>query len=185
MADPTDPTDSTDSTDPGLDPPAPVPLARADEPVDAVVARLGLERHPEGGWFGRFLTHPDGGDGRPVLTAIHYLLAAGERSHWHRIDAIEVWAHAGGRPLALHVSADGEGWRTHVLGPDAAAGQEPSVAVPAHAWQSAEVADGGGPAEPPGSDGEGWSLVVCAVAPGFTFEGFELAPPCWSPGLDR
>lgn len=142
-----------------------------------VVATLGLERHPEGGWFRRHFTHPEvDADGRERSSAIHYLLEVGDRSHWHRIDAVEVWHFHGGVPLRLSLSADGIGIRTHLLGADVVAGQTPSVVVPAGVWQSAE---------PEGGDPGDWSLVGCTVTPGFRFEGFELALPCWEPGLDR
>jgi hypothetical protein len=138
--------------------------------AEAFAAALGLEPHPEGGWYRRVWTHPDtDAAGRPLASSIHYLLAAGERSHWHRIDATETWLwHAGG-PLRLQV-APGDGAVEHVLGPDPAAGQVLQATVPASAWQAAEPA--------PGAP---YALVSCVVVPAFTFDGFELAPPGWSP----
>lgn len=134
-----------------------------------VIALLGLEPHPEGGHFVETFRDPAPTGGRSHGTAIYYLLAAGERSHWHRIDATEIWHwHAGG-PLALSQSADGRVAETAILGPDLAAGERPQVVVPAGVWQAAE---------PRGA----WTLVGCTVSPGFAFEGFELAPPNWRPG---
>ena len=137
--------------------------------ADDVIAALGLEPHPEGGRFAQTWSEPAAPGERPASSAIHYLLRAGERSHWHRVDATEVWHHYAGAPLELRVSADGEGVATHILGPDLTAGERPQVVVPGGAWQAAR------------SLGE-WTLVGCTVAPAFTFDGFELAPPGWEPG---
>jgi len=135
--------------------------------ADAVIALLGLSPHPEGGHFRETYRHqPE--SGRGSSTAIYYLLKAGEVSHWHRIDAVEIWHWYAGGPLALSVSENGhDAWSVH-LGADLAAGQRPQAIVPTGAWQSAE------------SLGT-WSLVGCTVAPAFSFEGFELAPPNWRP----
>ena len=107
-------------------------------------------------------------NGRPVSTAIYFLLARGERSHWHRIDVVEVWHYYAGSALALEI-ADGDARRSVRLGPDLAAGEMPQAMVPPHAWQSAM------------SCGD-WTLVGCTVAPGFDFATFELAKPDWFPG---
>jgi uncharacterized protein len=134
-----------------------------------VIARLGLEPHPEGGHYRE--TFRDSGcdaNGRSRSTAIYFLLARGERSHWHRIDAVEVWHYYAGDALTLRI-ADGSETRIITLGPDIAAGEAPQAIVPAHAWQAAE------------STGE-WTLVGCTVAPGFEFAKFELAPKGWHPG---
>lgn len=134
----------------------------------AIIATLGMRPHPEGGHYVE--TFKDAaGDGRPASTAIYYLLKAGERSHWHRVDAAEVWHHYAGAPLALSLSERGDTATRHVLGPDLPAGERPQVVVPAGVWQAAE------------SLGD-WTLVGCTVAPGFRFEGFELAAPGWAPG---
>lgn len=99
------------------------------------------------------------------MTAIYFLLDAGQRSHWHRVDAAEIWLWHAGAPLTLRID-DTE----HRLGPDVLAGEAPQLLVPPHAWQSA------------GAD-SGWTLVSCIVAPGFDFAGFELAPEGWTPDL--
>jgi predicted cupin superfamily sugar epimerase len=134
-----------------------------------IIRLLGLKPHPEGGHF--IETHRDTrADGRAYSTAIYFLLARGERSHWHRVDAAEVWHYYAGSALKLELAASGHGPIEHVvLGPDLAAGERPQAVVPAHAWQAAE------------SLGD-WTLVGCTVAPGFEFEGFELAPKGWAPG---
>ena len=132
-----------------------------------VIALLGLERHPEGGWFTQ--TYADSVQGgRAHSTLIYYLLEAGEQSAWHRVDAAEVWHWYAGAPLRLRVAVNGPA-HDLTLGNDLAAGQRPQGVVPPGAWQSAR------------SLGE-WTLVGCTVAPGFEFERFELAPKGWEPG---
>jgi predicted cupin superfamily sugar epimerase len=133
----------------------------------AIVALLKLAPHPEGGWYRQ--TFLDDAPGRAHSTAIYYLLVAGQRSHWHRVDAAETWHFYLGTPLRLSISTDGRTSETHLLGPDLATGQRPQLVVPKMAWQSAV------------STGE-FTLVGCTVAPGFRFEGFEMAPPDWAPG---
>jgi hypothetical protein len=136
--------------------------------VDAIIEHLGLERHPEGGWYVETWRDapPDGRRG--AGTAIYYLLAEGQRSHWHRIDATEVWHFYAGGPLRLSTH-DGIGpAREITLGRDLAAGQVPQATVLPGTWQAAE------PLGP-------WTLAGCTVAPAFSFDGFELAPPDWEP----
>ena len=134
-----------------------------------IIARLDLKPHPEGGHYRETFrdSSPDA-NGRSASTAIYFLLARGERSHWHRIDAVEVWHYYAGSALRLQI-ADSDGPRSIRLGPDLAAGDLPQAVVPARAWQAAE------------SCGD-WTLVGCTVAPGFDFEQFELAPQGWTPG---
>lgn len=135
-----------------------------------MAASLGLQPHPEGGWYRE--TWRSGATlatGRAAATSILFLLEAGRRSHWHRVDADELWIFQAGAPLALSVAEAGGTARTVVLGPEPHRGQTPQQLVPAHAWQSAKGA------------AAGWTLVACVVAPGFEFAGFELAPPGWSP----
>jgi predicted cupin superfamily sugar epimerase len=134
-----------------------------------IIARLGLEPHPEGGHYRETFRDPrlDAG-GRSFSTAIYFLLVRGERSHWHRIDAVEIWHYYAGSALTLQI-ADADGRRSVRLGPDLVAGELPQAVVPAQAWQAAE------------SSGD-WTLVGCTVAPGFDFAAFELAEPDWFPG---
>ena len=135
-----------------------------------VTRLLELKPHPEGGHYRQTFRDPRRVDGtRAVSTAIYYLLARGERSHWHKVDAAEGWHYHAGAPLALATALDAQGPVECVtLGPDLLAGERPQAIVPAHAWQAAH------------SLGE-WTLVGCTVAPGFEFEHFELAPPGWEP----
>lgn len=138
---------------------------------DEIIERLGLVPHPEGGHYAETWRAAPGADGRSAGTAIHFLLRAGERSHWHRVDATELWLFHAGGPIALDTSVDGGGVARTVLGPALGDGQHPQATVPAGAWQAAS---------PLGS----WTLVSCVVVPGFSFDGFELAPPGWSPGRE-
>jgi uncharacterized protein len=134
-----------------------------------IAAQLELRPHPEGGHYRETFRDPRGdASGRSLSTAIYFLLARHERSHWHRIDAVEIWHYYAGSALELQI-ADGDHRRTVRLGPDLPAGEVPQAIVPAHAWQAAE------------STGD-WTLTGCTVAPGFEFATFELAPKGWTPG---
>ena len=133
-----------------------------------MIAKLGLQPHPEGGHFRETFRDPRTVDGRAASTAILFLLARGERSHWHRIDAVEIWHYYAGAPLRLSI-VDGAQEEIIRLGSDVHADEAPQATVPARAWQAAE------------SLGD-WTLVGCTVAPGFDFAGFELAPKDWRPG---
>ncbi len=142
--------------------------------ASSIIALLGLQPHPEGGHFVE-TWRADGPEGeRAAGTAIYYLLPAGERSHWHRLDAAETWHYYAGAPLALSIApaVGTEAAERHILGPDLTAGQRPQLVVPPGAWQSAE------------STGA-WTLVGCTVSPAFEFEGFELAARGWEPGAAR
>ena len=144
-------------------------LAAAD-----IVRLLDLAPHPEGGHFREtFRDVRRDESGRAASTAIYFLLARGERSHWHRVDAVEVWHFYAGAPLRLDIAADAAAEVTVVtLGPDLAVGERPQAIVPANAWQAAESLGA-------------WTLVGCTVAPGFAFERFELAPPGWRPACAK
>ncbi len=132
---------------------------------DDIITQFNMKPHPEGGHY--VVTYSDDVEGgRARSTVIYFLLRAGERSHWHRIDASEVWLWHAGAPLVLGIADPKR--REVLLGNDLAAGQLPQAIVPPHAWQGAR------------STGE-WTLVSCVVAPGFRFEGFELAAPGWQP----
>ena len=136
-----------------------------------IIARLDLKPHPEGGHYREtFRDESVDADGRSRSTAIYFLLARGERSHWHRIDAVETWHYYAGDALTLLI-ADEDGQRSVRLGPDLAAGEVPQAIVPPQAWQAAE----------PTGD---WTLAGCTVTPGFEFAGFELAPNGWEPAID-
>jgi len=136
----------------------------------AVIERLGLRAHPEGGWYIETWRADSSVGERPSASAILYLLAAGERSHWHRVDATEIWQYSAGDPLELRIWTGGAGAvETHRLGDGTTdAAGTPQVVVPPGAWQAAR---------PLGA----WTLVGCIVSPAFEFAGFELAPDGWEP----
>jgi predicted cupin superfamily sugar epimerase len=138
-------------------------------PAGAVVAALGLAPHPEGGHYRETWRDRPADGGRGAGTAILFLLAEREVSHWHRVDAAELWIWQTGAPLRLEVSEDGRDVSALTLGPLLGEGQELHGLVPAGAWQSARSLGA-------------WTLVTCTVAPAFSFEGFELAPSGWRPG---
>ena len=130
--------------------------------ADDIITRLNLAPHPEGGHYRQ--TWVAENEGRPSGTCIYFLLAAGEASHWHRVDATELWLFHAGAPLILSLSETEAGpARDHLLTPDLDLGA-PQLIVPEHHWQAAR------------STGD-WTLVSCTVSPGFQFEGFTLAPP--------
>lgn len=134
--------------------------------ADEIIAHLNLSPHPEGGHYRQ--TWVAGNSGRPTGTCIYFLLKAGEHSHWHRVDAVEIWHYYAGSPLIVSVSETIDGPKCdNTLGPALLSGHWPQVIVPKNHWQSAR------------SLGD-FTLVGCTVSPGFQFEGFELA----APGID-
>ncbi len=130
--------------------------------ADDIIAHLNLSPHPEGGHYRQ--TWIAENEGRPTGTCIYFLLKSGERSHWHRVDATEIWLWHFGAPLILSVSATADGPAQDRLLTPALADGVPQLIVPAGHWQAAR------------STGE-YTLVSCTVSPGFRFEGFELAAP--------
>jgi predicted cupin superfamily sugar epimerase len=135
-----------------------------------IIRLLDLKPHAEGGHFRETFRDNRSIDARAASTAIYFLLARGERSHWHRIDAVEVWHFYAGAPLLLETAAStGAAVTRNTLGPDLAAGEHPQAIGPPGVWQAAESLGA-------------WTLVGCTVAPGFAFEQFELAPEGWRPG---
>ncbi len=139
-------------------------LRDASLPAEAVIAALSLAPHPEGGHYRETWRDTPLHGGRGTGTAILFLLAAGQHSHWHRVDASELWIWQAGAPLDLHLAT-----HSQIIGPDLTAGHALQHIVRPHDWQAAA------------SRGT-WSLVSCVVTPAFTFEGFEMAPPGWQPG---
>ena len=138
--------------------------------ADRLITLLGLQPHPEGGSFVETFRAPGRSPGeRGAVTAIYFLLKAGERSHWHTVDAVEMWFWHGGAPLELSVYDGSQpAMQRHRLGMDLLAGERPQAVVPVGAWQSARSLGN-------------WSLVSCTVAPAFEFAGFTMAPPGWEP----
>ncbi|OBV11658.1 Protein containing DUF985 [Erythrobacter dokdonensis DSW-74] len=139
----------------------------------AMIEQLGLAPHPEGGWYKETWRGEPGADGRAGGTAIIFLLRAGEASHWHRVDASELWLWQAGDPLELRLAASDAGpVRTVTLGKDIATGQQLQGLVAKDEWQAAR---------PFGEPQHGYTLVSCVVVPGFDFAGFTLAPEGWEP----
>ena len=134
-----------------------------------IIAALGLQPHPEGGHYRETWRH-EGGEARGAGTSIYYLLQAGERSHWHRFDAAEIWHFYAGSPLVLQTYREGGSVRRSILGPHLAAGERPQITVAPHEWQSATTL------------GE-FTLAGCTVSPAFQFESFEMAPDGWEPPI--
>ena len=129
---------------------------RPDVTADEIIATLGLKPHPEGGHFAESFRAPDAPRG--ASTAIYFLLKAGERSHWHKVDADEIWHHYAGAPLELSLSADGRSVTRLRLGTDLVIGERPQGVVPRGVWQAA-------------SSLGNWTLIGATVAPAFRFEG--------------
>ena len=141
-----------------------------DVTAQAIIEQLGLERHPEGGWY-RETWRADAPPGeRASATAIFFLMEDGDSSHWHRVDAAEIWLWHAGVSLTLSMAPDEHGPISSVtLGPDVLGGHTVQALVPPGQWQAAKPDNG-------------WSLISCVVSPGFEFSGFDLAPPGWKPG---
>jgi len=135
--------------------------------ANEIIEQLNLAPHPEGGYY-RETFRDRAVSARALSTAILYLLKNGEISHWHRVDATEIWHWHAGAALELRQSRETGGHQAQKLGNDILGGQRPQIVVPALVWQSAR------------SLGD-WSLVGCTVAPGFEFSSFEMAPKDWTP----
>ena len=128
-----------------------------------IITLLDLNPHPEGGYYRQTWEAEDAP--RPSGTCIYFLLEAGKPSHWHRVDAAEIWHYYSGAPLLLHMSETDIGPKSTMrLGADLSAGERPQGIVPTHWWQAAETTGD-------------FTLVGCTVSPGFRFDGFELAAP--------
>lgn len=139
-----------------------------------LIKQLGLAAHPEGGWYRETWRGEAGADGRASGTSIIFLLRAGEASHWHKVDAAEMWLWQAGDPVELRLAASDAGpARSVILGADIGAGQQLQGLVAPHEWQAARAF---------GEPRHGYSLVSCVVVPGFEFAGFTLAAPGWEPG---
>ena len=137
--------------------------------ADDYIDLLELQPHPEGGFFRETWRAPTAAGERASGTAIYYLLQPGRGSHWHRVDATEIWHYYAGAPLELSTSNDGVKVETAILGPDVAAGARPQIVIDELVWQSARTLGD-------------FTLVGCTVSPGFEFSGFVLAEPGWRPG---
>ncbi|MET0361815.1 MAG: cupin domain-containing protein [Sphingobium sp.] len=138
--------------------------------ASAIIERLDLAPHPEGGWYRETWRAAAVNGERASGTAIWFLLEGGQRSHWHRVDAAEIWLWHAGSPLRLMTASGDSAPATTVrLGGDVLAGDVPQHVIAPGDWQAAEA-------------DAGWVLVSCVVSPGFDFAGFTLAPEGWAPG---
>lgn len=144
--------------------------------ADRLIERLQLAPHPEGGWYRETWRAGPDNEGRAKGTAILFLLKSGEASHWHKVDADELWFWQDGDPLELSIAqSDAEPANILTLGRDVLDGQCLQGMVPAGAWQAARAASNE-------QARQGFTLVSCVVVPGFDFSGFVLAAPGWAPG---
>lgn len=141
-----------------------------------IIDRLDLQPHPEGGWFRETWRAPAEDGERASATAIHFLLESGQKSHWHTVDAAEIWLWHAGDPLELWLAPSDDS-RPHgvILGPDVLAGQAVQHVIAPGEWQAAR----------PTAGEHGYTLVSCIVSPAFEFSGFDLAPEDWAPGCGR
>jgi predicted cupin superfamily sugar epimerase len=138
--------------------------------ADDIVDLLKMQPHPEGGFYAEtFRDDVTDAQGRAASTLIYFLLPDGIVSRWHKVDAVETWHWYAGAALELSISLDGNDKQVIQLGNDLAGGERPQGIVPREAWQQARSLGA-------------WTLVGCTVAPGFQFEGFEMAPEGWEPG---
>ncbi len=140
----------------------------SESEAQALIERYGMLAHPEGGHYVETYRAPAAEGERAAVSQIYFLLQLGEVSHWHKVDAVEIWHWYGGAPLVLSIHEGGPEVTSHHLGNDPSVGQHLNYVVPKDAWQSAESLGA-------------WTLVGCTVAPAFQFEGFELAAPGWHP----
>ncbi|MBD2840906.1 cupin domain-containing protein [Erythrobacter rubeus] len=148
----------------------------ATDSADQLIEQLQLAPHPEGGWYRETYRAAPEASGRARGTAILFLLKSDESSHWHRVDADELWIWQGGDPLELMIAETDSGpVRSAFLGPAPRQGHLLQCVVPTDAWQAARPAS-------PAENAAGYTLVSCVVVPGFDFAGFELAPANWAPG---
>ena len=134
-------------------------MSEAMESAGDIIAALGLQPHPEGGFYRETFRDDTLGGPRAASTAIYFLLPQGVVSRWHRVDAAEVWHWYAGAALALTVSPPDSALKVVRLGSGLARGERPQAVVPAGHWQQAESLGA-------------WTLVGCTVAPGVPLRWF-------------
>ena len=110
-----------------------IDLRDASQPAEAVIEALALKPHPEGGHYRETWRDAPADGARGAGTAILFLLRERERSHWHRVDAAELWIWQAGAPLLLQLGAEAR----YTLGPMIDAGETLQQLVPRDCWQSA------------------------------------------------
>ena len=132
--------------------------------ADDYIGLYRLQRHPEGGWYREVhrsavslgLLAGYSGE-RTALTAIYFLLAAGDFSAFHRVRSEEAWVHLAGAPLELVLLEE----EPRIVPLSPAGYGEPLAVVPPGMLQAAC------------SLGE-FTIVSCLVAPGFDFADFTI-----------
>jgi predicted cupin superfamily sugar epimerase len=144
-------------------------MSSLDLPEDArrLIVMLGLQPHPEGGFYretfrATVTVEKPPGITRSASTAIYFLLPAGTFSAWHRVMSDEAWHHYAGAAVDLHLLDAPAGHRLVRLGGDVLGGESPQYVVPAGTYQAAIVAGGS------------YALCGCTVAPGFDFADFAM-----------
>lgn len=137
------------------------------------ISKLGLEPHPEGGYFKRTFESQeqitdqeltvDFEGKRMLYTSIYFLLTSNDVSHFHRLQSDELWYYHAGSPLSVHMIDENGEYTEHKLGLDLENGEVPQVLVPKNTIFGSSV-----------QDRETFSLVGCMVSPGFEYQDFEL-----------
>jgi predicted cupin superfamily sugar epimerase len=139
--------------------------------LENIIKKLGLEAHPEGGWYRRTYQseyilpsealprHPGN---RHCATSIYFLITSENFSSFHRIRSDEMWYHHSGGAITINIIHDDGTLNSIVLGP-VEEGYEPQALAPADTWFASHLLEE--------SD---WALVGCSVAPGFDFDDFEI-----------
>ena len=141
--------------------------------LKAIIDKLGLEPHPEGGYFKE--TYRSAGEinsgsldssyksNRNYSTCIYFLLTSDDFSAFHRIKQDEIWHFYEGSPIRLHTISENGEHNSYIIGRDILNGEAPQLVVKGGDWFAAEVIKD-----------HDFSLVGCTVSPGFSFEDFEL-----------
>ncbi|KQL35063.1 cupin domain-containing protein [Psychrobacillus sp. FJAT-21963] len=127
------------------------------------IKQLGLEPHPEGGYFKSTFASEESVSSRKLYTSIYFLLGADDVSHFHRLKSDELWYFHGGSSLLVHVIDEDGNYVEHRVGLDIENGETPQVLVPKNSIFGSSVMENGS-----------FSLVGSMVAPGFEYEDFEL-----------
>jgi uncharacterized protein len=141
--------------------------------VDYWVSKLGMSRHPEGGYFKEtFKSEEHISDSelsvnfegkRKLYTSIYFLLTSDDVSHFHRLKSDELWYYHGGSSLSIHIIDESGEYKEIKLGMNLDAGEIPQVLVKKNSIFGSSV-----------SEKDTCSLVGCMVSPGFEFQDFEL-----------
>ncbi|HEC2145242.1 TPA: cupin domain-containing protein [Staphylococcus delphini] len=127
------------------------------------VRHLELTPHPEGGYYRQTILSPDTTNGRPHYSSIYFLLEDKNISHFHRIDADEIWYYHAGETLTIHMIFPDHTYRAVQLGPNVADGDVLQYVVPKGTIFASSI-----------ERENAFAIVGCMVQPAFQFEHFEL-----------